>query len=243
LKVGDLKIKKLSIIIPTFNDASALKNTLSSLSNLPYVDMLDVIVVDGNSCDDTPEVIIEFTHIINIFHSAPDTGEYDAMNKGIDLSTAKYLIFLMAGDCLHQNNKSKKLESINNPSFVAVFRKNVNAGLDLLRTKPSLYFGLPHCHQGIIYKKPIPYFDLNYKISSDYDHFLNCEYPAKLPFYDAPFFVVYDEGNSGENYLIRDKEILVISRKNFGSLVWAVVFCIFQIKHLLKFILRYYYER
>lgn len=231
-------IKKLSIIIPTYNDAIALRITLTSLSAVRFRNQLDVVIIDGGSSDDTKNVIDEFKNIVHTFESSPDNGEYDAMNRGIELAKAEYVIFLMAGDCVFQRENGGDLEDIIGPSFLQVYRKKGNCKVTELKPKSSLFFGLPHCHQGIIYKRPIPYFDLKYKISSDYAHYLDCDYSASLPLYESSFFVVYDEGRSGENYLIRDFEIANISREKFGRLIGLTVLLLFRIKHLIKYVSR-----
>ena len=228
-------MKNLSIIIPTFNDASALKNTLSSLSSLPFVDMLDVIVIDGDSIDDTPKVVREFNHIINVFNSALDKGEYDAMNIGIDACSTENILFLMAGDCMYTQEGMNSLDELVAPCFIPIYRKRINNKSQALYPKTLSFFGLPHCHQGIIFKKPIPYFDLRYKISADFKHYLETGYSNRLPLVHDFFYVVYDEGHSGLNYLVRDREIYEISRLHFGIAVGFVVLAWLKIKHALKF--------
>lgn len=234
MKLGNLKIKTLSIIIPTFNDASALKITLSSLLSLPYLDLLDVVVIDGNSLDNTKEVIEEFNKIIGVFHSSSDRGEYDAMNIGIDASSAENVLFLMAGDCIYHKEGINDLDELVAPCFVPVYRKRKGNKNQALHPKKTSFFGLPHCHQGIIFKKPLPYFDLKYKISSDYKHFLATGYSDRLPLFCNLFYVVYDEGHSGENYLARDREIYEISKAHYGVALGYVVITWFKVKHAVK---------
>lgn len=236
MKLRDLNIKKLSIIIPTFNDANALRNTLLSLSNLPYVEKLDLVVIDGNSKDETADVVREFNHIINVFNSAPDRGEYDAMNIGIDACSADSVLFLMAGDCIYTQEGVNTLDKLVAPCFVPVYRKINGDKSQALHPKISSLFGLPHCHQGIIFKKPLPYFDLKYKISADFKHYLATGYSDRPPLIFDLFYVLYDEGHSGLNYLVRDREIYEISRAHFGIFVGYVVLAWFKIKHISKFV-------
>ena len=206
-----------------------------SISLLNYVDEIDVVIVDGGSDDDTLDVIKIFNKIINSFVSAPDDGEYDAMNKGIDLSQTENLLFIMAGDCLIDIDGD--LSSLNSPCFIPVYRKTNKGGQQNLRPKSTMLFGLPHCHQGIIFRKSKIRYDTNYKISADYKYYLSCGYPSVLPLYQSPFHVLYDEGYSGENFLKRDAEIVEISRIYFGSFIGYVSLFIFKLKHLVKFLL------
>jgi glycosyltransferase involved in cell wall biosynthesis len=231
-------LHKLSLVIPTFNDAPALAETLLSLSNLKFVDNLDIVIIDGGSTDNTSDVVHEFSNIVASFSSKPDEGEYDAMNIGIDASTTESILFLMAGDCIYSREGFIKMDELIAPCFVPVYRKKNNGRLQKLMPKSSRFFGLPHCHQGIIFKKPLPYFDLKYKISADFKHYLAAGYSDSLPLVCGPFYVVYDEGHSGQNYLVRDREIYEISKEQFGFSVGLVVFVWFKIKHVLKFFYR-----
>jgi len=227
--------RKLSIVIPSFNDDEALVKTLSSIACLDCVKDLDVVVVDGGSSDNTLKVIDTFSETINTYISASDDGEYDAMNKGIDLSSTQNILFLMAGDCLYQSDVALDLSSLIGPCFISVYRARAAGKLQRLNPKSSMFFGLPHCHQGIIFHKPLARFNTEYRISADFEHYLACGYSFNLRQYECPFYVVYDEGHSGKNYLIRDAEIQSISRLHFGFVVGLFTFSFFKLKHLAKF--------
>jgi glycosyltransferase involved in cell wall biosynthesis len=92
----------LSVIIPTFNAATTIKAALHSVVTQAEPGV-EVLVVDGGSTDGTTELArsVEGVRVL----SAPDKGPYDAMNKGIGLTTAPWIYFLGGDDvlmhCLH----------------------------------------------------------------------------------------------------------------------------------------------
>ena len=102
---------KLSIITINYNNASGLKKTMESVFNQTFVDF-EYIVVDGNSTDGCIEVIKQFDNssIENfLWISEPDTGIYNAMNKGICMAKGEYIQFLNSGDTLAANDVTEKI--------------------------------------------------------------------------------------------------------------------------------------
>lgn len=101
---------KLSIITINYNNASGLRKTMESVFAQTCKDF-EYIVVDGASTDGSVDVIREYDSLnaqcstLNTFTwvSEPDTGIYNAMNKGIRLSKGDYLLFLNSGDVLQNS--------------------------------------------------------------------------------------------------------------------------------------------
>lgn len=96
---------KFTIITCTFNAASVLQRTLSSVLSQKYA-YIEHLILDGLSKDDTVRMASDYKsrsdkldngHEVTVI-SEKDSGLYDAMNKGIRLATGEYLIFLNAGD-------------------------------------------------------------------------------------------------------------------------------------------------
>jgi glycosyltransferase involved in cell wall biosynthesis len=90
----------ISIVTINKNNASGLTSTIESVVSQSYPNV-DFIVVDGDSTDGSKEVLKHYHNKIASCLSEPDTGIYDAMNKGIRLSKGDYLIFLNSGDCFN----------------------------------------------------------------------------------------------------------------------------------------------
>ena len=102
----------LTIITINYNNASGLKKTLESVSNQTSKS-LEYIVVDGNSIDGSVELVKEFDNNSTVDNflwiSEPDSGIYNAMNKGIGLAKGEYIQFLNSGDILASNDVTEKM--------------------------------------------------------------------------------------------------------------------------------------
>lgn len=99
---------KLSIITINRNNADGLRKTVESVLAQTYREF-EYIIVDGASSDGSVEVINEYVkHPITdnrslltiIWSSEPDSGIYNAMNKGICMSHGEYVLMLNSGDYL-----------------------------------------------------------------------------------------------------------------------------------------------
>lgn len=96
---------KLSIITINYNNAAGLKKTLDSVAAQTCTDF-EHIIVDGASSDASIDIICAYCQlpIANcheiIWLSEPDTGIYNAMNKGVKMSNGEYVLFLNSGDYL-----------------------------------------------------------------------------------------------------------------------------------------------
>ena len=85
---------KLSIITINRNNSAGLRKTMESVFAQTYHDF-EYIVVDGASTDGSVDIIREYesVHSLNvqsfnfIWISEPDTGIYNAMNKGIEIAS------------------------------------------------------------------------------------------------------------------------------------------------------------
>ena len=92
---------RLSIITINRNNAAGLEKTMQSVAAQTYKEF-EYIVVDGASTDGSVEVIKklepEFAHLKWV--SEPDTGIYNAMNKGIRMASGDYIQILNSADGL-----------------------------------------------------------------------------------------------------------------------------------------------
>ncbi len=96
----DGKLPKISIIIPSYNKARFIEETLSSITEQGYPN-LEVIIQDGGSTDGTLEIIKRFgkryPKIIS-WESKKDKGQTDAINKGLKKAEGEVLTYLNADD-------------------------------------------------------------------------------------------------------------------------------------------------
>ena len=99
---------KLSIITINYNNASGLRRTIESVVNQTSLEF-EYIVIDGASTDGSIEIIKEYKEKITFWVSEPDTGIYNAMNKGIHAAKGTYCQFLNSGDSLVTPNVTGRM--------------------------------------------------------------------------------------------------------------------------------------
>ena len=98
---------KLSIITINFNDALGLEKTIQSVINQTFKDF-EYIVVDGASTDGSVDLIHKYADKLTHWVSEPDSGIYNAMNKGTRMATGEYCLYLNSGDFLAADDVLEK---------------------------------------------------------------------------------------------------------------------------------------
>lgn len=91
-------MKKLSVITVCYNNLEGLERTYRSVAEQTARDQFEWIIIDGASTDGTPEWLKEHDAEIDKWRSEPDTGIYNAMNKGVRMAQGEYMLFLNSGD-------------------------------------------------------------------------------------------------------------------------------------------------
>lgn len=102
---------RISIITVTFNAVKTVADTLQSIASQTYGD-IEHIVIDGASTDGTQELIARYTSRISRFISEPDSGIYDAMNKGLAMATGEVIGFLNADDAYAGNDVLQRVAEL-----------------------------------------------------------------------------------------------------------------------------------
>ena len=180
----------ISIILPTYNSEDDLITALDSIV-IQTNKNFEVLVMDGASDDNTLEILKSYIgKIPNLkVYSQKDKGVYDAMNKGINLAKGQWLYFMGSDDTLYEPTTLEKVIKLLSKTTSNVVYGNVKIiGNTGWATNNQIYDGefslfkllnTNICHQAIFYnkqfvKKQIGYFNLNYKICSDWDFNLRC---------------------------------------------------------------------
>lgn len=160
--------KLFSIITPAYNCGPKIEKTINSVLSQDE-SLFEYIIVDGGSSDETVEIAEPYGDKIKII-TEPDDGVYDAMNKGIDAATGKYLYFLGAGDSLRPNILGGLADVMPDGSLWFVYGNvyMVDRGIiyDGEFTKAKLrQYNI--CHQAIFYERTI--FDVVGPFATEYD--------------------------------------------------------------------------
>lgn len=174
----------VTIITATYNliendRVKYVRECIESVHRQSY-ENFEHIIVDGASCDGTIELLKEYEDKgwVKIY-SEPDSGIYQAMNRGIDRANGKYIVFLNSDDFFSSINAIKDsvelLESTNaDVSYADVsYLCNDNKSKPWIGDLSIVFSAPPFCHQTMFTKtnvlKEIGYFNENYKIVSDYE--------------------------------------------------------------------------
>jgi len=90
-------IMKISIITVCFNSAATLGETIASVLGQTHP-AIEYIIIDGASTDGTLSIIEPHREKLAAFVSEPDSGIYDAMNKGLQRATGEVVGILNSDD-------------------------------------------------------------------------------------------------------------------------------------------------
>lgn len=102
---------KLSIITVSYNSEETIQKTIDSVHGQSYEDV-EYIIIDGNSRDSTEKIIKENNKKVSKYISEEDSGIYDAMNKGIKLSSGEIIGTLNSDDTFYDNRVLEKVAKV-----------------------------------------------------------------------------------------------------------------------------------
>ena len=253
---------KISIVTITYNAEAVLQRTLDSVSSQTYRD-IEHLIIDGASKDGTMDLVSRYKVRDLPYEvravSEPDKGIYDAMNKGLRLATGEYIVFLNAGDTLHDEKTldmvASSLQPAANSQQPAVIYGDTNIVDDeghFLRkrhlsvpdnlTWRSFKQGMLVCHQAFYARldiaRVIPY-DLQYRHSADVDWCIRVMKEAErrhLPLVRVQGVVAdfLDGGDSSKNHRASLRERFHVMRRHYGLLTT----CLMHVWFLLRSVFR-----
>lgn len=174
---------KISIITVCYNSAETIEDAIKSVENQTYKN-IEYIIVDGNSKDNTLEIVNRYPQVITKWISEKDNGLYDAMNKGINMATGDVVGILNSDDLfcdykavenvMNVFNQNPNLDSVYADIFY-VSKDNTDNIVRKWKTGEQKKFnsGWHPAHPTFYVKKEIynkyGVFDLNFKLASDFE--------------------------------------------------------------------------
>lgn len=167
---------RLTIVTVTKDNVLGLVKTAKSIPI--NSDLIEWLVIDGASTDNTKEYVSSLNHRGLKFISDPDEGIFDAMNKGLKLATGELIIFLNAGDSFVSEVVPSKIIAnyeMNQWTWAVGGAITVNETGDTLWKWPkispkSLKLKLAvnsYCHQSTVYQRE-PLVQLNGYVADSY---------------------------------------------------------------------------
>lgn len=97
---------KISIITCVLNNSNLIKKSIKSFQTQIYKNK-EHVIIDGGSIDGTLEIIKKFKSKNLILSTSSDNGIYDALNKGINLSSGE-IVGVLHSDDFYKDNKVLK---------------------------------------------------------------------------------------------------------------------------------------
>jgi glycosyltransferase involved in cell wall biosynthesis len=149
-----------SIITVNYNNVKGLNKTINNIEGVKVKtnSPIELIIVDGDSTDDSVSIIKNNTNVVDKWVSEKDQGIFDAMNKGISLASNEWLVFMNSGDTFYDENILTIFQSENiDHSINFVYGNKIESGkvgyaqhIDLLKV------GVIHaCHQSMFFKRKL----------------------------------------------------------------------------------------
>ncbi len=167
----------ISIITPTYNSAEHLEMCILSVAQQSYAHK-EHLFIDNLSTDGTLEIVNKYTFIYPHIRliSEKDEGIYDAMNKGIERSSGKWLYFMGCDDTFFDNDVLTRIFGSDKLEQKDVIYGNVVWGKDGPlydgEFTPLKLLNKNICHQAIFFNrrlfKKLGKFEIKYKIYADW---------------------------------------------------------------------------
>ena len=173
---------KISIITVCYNSDRTIEDTFKSVKEQTYRD-IEYIVIDGNSKDNTINLIKKYNDIITYWTSESDKGLYDAINKGIALATGDYVGIINSDDVFYSPKtieevagflqKNHNIDAISGDIVQHKRGKIIRKYSSANWTPEKLKIGFMPPHPSIFIKTELfnkfGYYKLGYKIGADYE--------------------------------------------------------------------------
>lgn len=132
---------KVSIIMPIYNRENKISQAIDSVLNQNYKN-IELILINDGSTDNTEEICLKYKKKDKriIYLKVENSGPGGARNKGIDISTGKYIMFIDSDDyydvnmvktmvsCINKNNIQQECVICNR----IIKKKNKNVKIELL---------------------------------------------------------------------------------------------------------------
>jgi glycosyltransferase involved in cell wall biosynthesis len=187
-----------SIIVAVFNGAETLQQCIDSVAQQTYPNK-ELIIIDGNSTDETTDIVKANQEKISYWISEPDQGIYHAWNKGLTKVKGDWICFLGADDYLWNQlvleKMAEQLQTLSTHIRVAYGRimiidsegnnlYTLGAPWNSIKERFKNFMCIPHpgsMHRRNLFDQHGP-FDESFRIAADYEFLLR-----ELPKGDAFF--------------------------------------------------------
>lgn len=214
----------VSVVIAAYNAAETLQRCLDSIYNQKF-QSVEIIIMDGQSTDDTVDILIQNSHKIYYWRSEKDGGIYYALNKGLDYITGNWVIFLGADDELLPDF-SEMVKELKEPSSIyygnVLYKEDKCGGY----ISPYKMAKIGMQHQAMFYSASIfkKYrYDPKYSISADSVLNMTCRSDKSIKFIFKDYIVSrfnHTGISARQTDTLLKKNMSRLILKHFGFLIW-----------------------
>ena len=237
VKRGDAVNPLVSIITVVRNGVSGIETAIKAVLEQTYPH-IEYIVIDGGSTDGTIDVLRRYDDRIDYWASEPDSGIFDAMNKGIDLvqNSETYVLFANSDDRLYAPSALERLVAGGDGADLVYGRMVLTDGE--VSTTMGREVVLRDLAAEMLYQPAtmtrrrvfdeVGKFDTSFRIAGDYDFLVRCfAHPVTTRYVPEIVSRMQMGGISGEQYMLSCRERKRVVRTRFRSLtrlagVWRV---------------------
>lgn len=213
----------LTIVTVTKNCAGTIGRTLDSVQAVKR-DGIEYVVVDGVSSDGTLEAVRQRGALVDRCLSEPDSGIYNAMNKGVTLARGKYVVFINGDDALVADGFPVVMNAMGSGAIGIICATTLVGALDspdeILVARPwrlPFFNSIPHpssfVRRELLLHSP---FREDLRIVSDYDFFLGA-YLSRQHFHVLPVVTALHHRGGASNDVLRSLvELECVRRERLG---------------------------
>lgn len=218
----------LSIITVTLNSAAYIRRAMESVL-AQSDDELQYVIIDGLSRDDTVAIVESYRPILGdrlLIVSEPDTGLYEAMNKGIALATGEVIGILNSDDEYLPGAFEAVRAEFTRGDFDIVYgdamiiedasQRRMTADISRL----PFYMSLPHpaCFVRRRAYQRWGVFDIGYRIAADYDFVLRCMRAGARFSRVNRTLALFRAGGASSRSFVLAREMYQVHFRNLGRL-------------------------
>jgi glycosyltransferase involved in cell wall biosynthesis len=239
----------VSVVTIVRNGEYEIEETIKSVLKQNYKH-IEYIIIDGNSTDNTMNIINRYKNNISYIVSEADFGIFDAINKGVQIASGDLIGLIHSGDSYEPNTIKIVAETFikTNADIIygdmyskevidaVVITKRHIANHTNLKNKMSIF------HPSTFIKrkcyKEIGLYNTKYLLAADYDYLLKLYLLGKhFHHINKPLAIFLTGGLSGSNFSLSVKDNFNIRKQNL-SVGFAVKYATNQILSYCFFSLR-----
>jgi glycosyltransferase involved in cell wall biosynthesis len=222
---------RVGVVTVAYNCVDLIENTILSVIE-KHNQNIEYIIIDGASTDGTVDIIRKYEAKIDFWISEPDKGIYDAMNKGIALSKADWIININAGDVLMEIpfDQLAALKRANYDAFCGcVVLDNKKIIKPIFNWKIKIFNTLPH--QGLFYHRQSLYGQYNtfYKVYADYVYNIGM-FKKNQKVFLSDQVISFHSTDGVSNNKSSSKEFYKIVMDESGCLFYIISYVYFKIQ-------------